>query len=112
MVCSMVSKDLHSAIIYSYAFADENNDVYIVTDTAMVAEIIKSEKETVISFLKETDDIEKSRLAVLCWWEMIYKDGYEKDRNIRFLSCPRCGNEKYSEEVIYCHICCFSVYNK
>lgn len=84
----MVSKDLHSAIIYSYAFADENNDVYIVTDTAMAAEIIKSEKETVISFLKETDDIERSRLAVLCWWEMIYKDGYEKDRNIRFLSCP------------------------
>ena len=95
MVCFMVSKDLHSAIIYSHAFADDNDDVYIATDTAMAAEIIKSEKETVMSFL-----------------QMIYKDGYETDRNIRFLSCPRCGNDKYSKEAIDCRICCFSVYNK
>lgn len=52
MVCFMVSKDLHSAIIYSHAFADDNDDVYIATDTAMAAEIIKSEKETVMSFLE------------------------------------------------------------
>ena len=52
MVCFMVSKDLHVAIICSHAFADDNDDVYIVTDTAMAAEIIKSEKETVMSFLE------------------------------------------------------------
>lgn len=64
-VRSTVSKDLHSAILYTHAFTDDNDDVYIVTDTAMAAEIIKSEQETVLSFLKETDDIERSRLEVL-----------------------------------------------
>ncbi len=35
-------------------FADDNDDVYIVTNTAMLAEVIKSERENVLSYLKET----------------------------------------------------------
>jgi hypothetical protein len=62
---SGVSMDLQSAILYSHAFADDNDDVYIVTDTAMAAEVMKTEKETILSYLKETDDIERSRLVVL-----------------------------------------------
>lgn len=64
-VRSGVSMDLHSAILYSHTFADDNDDVYIVTDTAMAAEVIKSEKETILSYLKKTDDIERWRLEVL-----------------------------------------------
>ena len=57
--------NLQSAILYSHAFADDNDDVYIVTDTAMAAKVIKSEQETVLSYLRKTDDIERSRLEVL-----------------------------------------------
>ena len=28
---------------------------------------------------------------------MIYKDGYETDSNLRFVSCPKCGNEENSK---------------
>lgn len=62
---SDVSMDLQSAILYTQAFSDDNDDVYIVTDTAMAAEVIKSEKETVLSYLKKTDDIERRQLEVL-----------------------------------------------
>lgn len=64
-VRSTVSMDLHSAILYSHAFLDDNDDVHIITDTAKAAEILKSEKETILSYLKETDDIERSWLEVL-----------------------------------------------
>ena len=43
---------------------------------------------------------------------MIYKDGYETDSNLRFVSCPKCGNEEYSEEALYCRICGFPTYNE
>lgn len=43
---------------------------------------------------------------------MIYKDGYETDSNLRFVNCPRCGNEEYSEDAKYCRICGFSAYNE
>lgn len=62
---SGVSMNLHSAILYSHAFADDNDDIFIVTDTAAAAEVMKTGKETILSFLKETDDIERSRLEVL-----------------------------------------------
>jgi len=42
---------------------------------------------------------------------MIYNDGYITDSNLRFMSCPRCGNEEYSEEAVFCRICGFSAYN-
>lgn len=43
---------------------------------------------------------------------MIYNDGYETDGNLRFVNCPKCGNEEYSEEAKYCKICGFSAYNE
>lgn len=43
---------------------------------------------------------------------MIYRDGYETDKNLRFVSCPRCGNEEYSESAMYCRICGFHAYNE
>ena len=43
---------------------------------------------------------------------MIYRDGYETDSNLRFVRCPRCGNEEYSEDALYCRICGFSAYNE
>ena len=57
--------DLQSAILYSHAFADDNDDVFIVTDTAMAANVMRIEKETILSYWKQTDDIERSRLEVL-----------------------------------------------
>ena len=60
-----VSMNLKSALLYSHAYADDNDDVYIVTDTVMAAEILKAEKETVLTYLRETDDIERSQLEVL-----------------------------------------------
>ena len=64
-VHSGVSMELQSAILYSHAFADDNDDVYIVTDTEAAAEVMKTERETILSYLKQTDDIERSRLEVL-----------------------------------------------
>ncbi|MCD7712441.1 MAG: hypothetical protein LUJ25_06980 [Firmicutes bacterium] len=43
---------------------------------------------------------------------MIYNDGYEVDENLRFIKCPRCGNEQYSDNAKYCRICGFNVYNE
>ena len=43
---------------------------------------------------------------------MIYNDGYETDNNLRFLRCPRCGNEEYSQGAQYCRICGFTAYNE
>ena len=62
---SSVSMDLQSAILYSHAFADDNDDLYILTDTALAANVINSEQKTVLSYLKKTDNIERSRLEVL-----------------------------------------------
>ena len=64
-VHSGVSMELQSAILYSHAFADDNDDVYIVTDTEAAAEVMKTERETILSYLKQTDVIERSRLEVL-----------------------------------------------
>lgn len=43
---------------------------------------------------------------------MIYNDGYETNNNLRFVRCPKCGNEEYSEEAKFCRICGFPVYNE
>lgn len=62
---SKASFDLQSATLYSHAFADDNDDVILITDTETSANIIKKEKETVLSFLKETDDIDRKDVEVL-----------------------------------------------
>ncbi|NWO20627.1 hypothetical protein HW273_01730 [Oribacterium sp. oral taxon 102] len=43
---------------------------------------------------------------------MIYNDGYEVDENLKFVKCPKCGNEQYSDGARYCRICGFYVYNE
>ena len=43
---------------------------------------------------------------------MIYRDGFEVNKNKRFVKCPRCGNEEYSEEAMFCKICGLQVYNE
>ena len=43
---------------------------------------------------------------------MIYNDGFATDNNLRFVSCPRCGNEEYSEKAQYCRLCGLSAYNE
>lgn len=43
---------------------------------------------------------------------MIYKDGYETNDDLRFVKCPRCGNEEYSFEAKFCRICGFPAYNE
>lgn len=67
---SGVSMNLHSAILYSHAFADDNDDVFIITDTEVAAQIIKSETDTVLSYLKETDDIERSQVEVFTAYDL------------------------------------------
>ena len=60
-----VSMELRSAILYSHAFVDDNDNIFIVTDTMAAAEVMRFESETILAYLKETDDIERSRLEVL-----------------------------------------------
>ena len=67
---SGVSMDLHSAILYSHAFADDNDNVIIVTDTVVAAQIIKSEIDTVLSYLKETDNIERNQVEVFTAYDL------------------------------------------
>ena len=43
---------------------------------------------------------------------MIYRDGFGVNENKRFVKCPRCGNEEYSEEAMFCKICGLQVYNE
>jgi len=43
---------------------------------------------------------------------MIYSDGYEVDGNLRFVRCPKCGNEEYSADAKFCKICGFPAYNE
>ena len=43
---------------------------------------------------------------------MIYNDGYETDSNLRFVRCPKCGNEEFSNNAQYCRICGFQAYNE
>lgn len=43
---------------------------------------------------------------------MIYSDGYETNDELRFIRCPRCGNEEYSVETKYCRICGMPAYNE
>ena len=43
---------------------------------------------------------------------MIYNDGYEVDKNLKFVKCPRCGNEEYSRDAQYGCICGFLAYNE
>ena len=64
-VRSKVSMDLHSALLYSHAFVDDNDEVFIITDTTLASKIIKSEIDTVLLYLRETDDINRNRVEVL-----------------------------------------------
>lgn len=43
---------------------------------------------------------------------MIYKDGFDVDGNLRFVKCPRCGNEEYSDEARFCKICGLPIFNE
>ena len=43
---------------------------------------------------------------------MIYRDGYKVNERLRFVTCPRCGNEEYSDDAKHCKICGFSAYNE
>ena len=36
---------------------------------------------------------------------MRYTDGFELDENYRVKICPRCENEEFSDDAIYCRIC-------
>ncbi|WIF95096.1 hypothetical protein [Caminicella sporogenes] len=42
---------------------------------------------------------------------MYYKDGYSMDENLRVIKCPRCGNEEFSSEAVYCRICGTMLFN-
>lgn len=64
-VNSRASMNLQSATLYTHAFSDDNDDVIIVTDTQAAAKAIKKEKNVVLSYLKETDDIERTDVEVL-----------------------------------------------
>lgn len=43
---------------------------------------------------------------------MIYNDGFDVDNNLRFIKCPKCGNEEYSVDAKFCKICGFPAYNE
>lgn len=43
---------------------------------------------------------------------MIYNDGVGVDENLRFVKCPKCGNEEYSADAKFCRICGFSAFNE
>lgn len=62
---SRASMNLQSATLYTHAFSDDNDDVIIVTDTQAAARAISQEKGVVLSYLKATDDIERTDVEVL-----------------------------------------------
>lgn len=43
---------------------------------------------------------------------MIYDDGFKVDKKLRFMMCPKCGNEEYLEDAKFCKICGFPAYNE
>lgn len=59
------SLDLQSAILYSAAFMDDNDDIHIVTDTKMAEKVIQNEQEVLLSYLVRTDDIKREKVEVL-----------------------------------------------
>lgn len=43
---------------------------------------------------------------------MRYTDGFELDENYRVKICPRCENEEFSPDAIYCRICGAMLFNR
>lgn len=42
---------------------------------------------------------------------MKYENKYPMDENIRVLLCPRCDNEEFSENAVFCRICGEKLFN-
>lgn len=42
---------------------------------------------------------------------MIFADGYEMDKNLRVLCCPKCNNEQFSDNAEFCRICGTPLFN-
>lgn len=42
---------------------------------------------------------------------MQYNDGFSVDDNLKFIKCPVCENEEFSDDAEHCRICGFDVYN-
>ena len=42
---------------------------------------------------------------------MIYDDGVELNEDMRVIECPRCENEEFSQDAVYCKICGLRAYN-
>lgn len=59
------SMDLQSALLYTVAFMDDNDDIHIVTDTSAARDAMKKEQGILLSYLKRTDDIERKEVEVL-----------------------------------------------
>jgi hypothetical protein len=43
---------------------------------------------------------------------MEYDDGYIVDDNMRVVKCPKCENEIFSDDAIYCKICGTKLFNE
>ena len=65
VITTHASMDLKTALLYSHAFSDDNDDIHIVTDTEMAAEIMRKEKNSILLYLARTDGIERNQLDVL-----------------------------------------------
>lgn len=55
---------LGSALMYSMAYLDDDNNVVIYADTAMATSIIIQEKDTILDFMRCSDDVEYPSLEV------------------------------------------------
>lgn len=42
---------------------------------------------------------------------MIYDDGFAMDENLRVIRCPKCGNDRFSDDAGFCRICGILLYN-
>lgn len=67
---SGVSMDLQSALLYTNAFIDDNDDIHIVTDTEQACKIINENQNELIRYLLSTDNIDRERIEALVAYDL------------------------------------------
>ena len=57
--------DLLSSLVYSTAFIDDNDNIYIYVDNNRAAEIVNEHKDTIQDILEETDQVLGRKIEVI-----------------------------------------------
>lgn len=57
--------DLLSSLVYSTAFIDDNDNIYIYLDNGRTAEIVNEHIDTIREILEETDQVLDRKIEVI-----------------------------------------------